>query len=308
MLTLFAGRPAAGKSTAARWFAAQWSRGGFDGTWHGQPQKIAYIAGEEPLRFIVKPSLIVAGADRRRVFYPEVQCNGQQVPLLADIDETALTEYLVSNGVKVIVVDPIMATIHRKTDIYRNNELRDAIAPWVRIAEKVNGVVLGIVHLTKGTTGDIVASINGSSGFGEVARCVFGFAVDPQDEDERVMTQAKNSCGRNGLSLAYAIESVPFTADSGKTAEIARFGITGESERTVSEMLVAAANPGRGLSPKQKRIVDFVNQREATTAAELVTAGICARLNTAQQTLKRLFNAGHIDRPTHGFYTPKTDK
>lgn len=70
-MTLFAGRPAAGKSTAARWFAAQVSRGTLPGAWVGQPHSVAYIAAEESAKYSVKPSLRAAGADTSRVFFPE---------------------------------------------------------------------------------------------------------------------------------------------------------------------------------------------------------------------------------------------
>jgi hypothetical protein len=55
-------------------------------------------------------------------------------------------------------------------DIHRNNEPRVHLEPWARIAERINGVVIGVVHLTKAPKGDVVAAINASSVFGEVAR------------------------------------------------------------------------------------------------------------------------------------------
>ena len=62
-LTLFGGRPSAGKSTAARWFAARLSRGELEGCWKGKPQKVAYIAAEETAKYVLKPALRAAGAD-----------------------------------------------------------------------------------------------------------------------------------------------------------------------------------------------------------------------------------------------------
>ncbi|WP_167380134.1 AAA family ATPase [Mycobacterium gastri] len=47
VLTLFAGRPASGKSTAARGITTDMSNGNLNGCWKGQPQKIAYISAEE---------------------------------------------------------------------------------------------------------------------------------------------------------------------------------------------------------------------------------------------------------------------
>ncbi len=46
-LTMFAGRPAAGKSTAVRWFAARISNGDLPGAWFGNPMRVAVLMAEE---------------------------------------------------------------------------------------------------------------------------------------------------------------------------------------------------------------------------------------------------------------------
>ena len=303
MITLFAGRPAAGKSTGARWFAAQFTRGTLGGCWQGRPQTIAYIGGEETARFVVKPGLQAAGADMRRVLFPEVAIRDEAVNLTADVDEKALTRLLLEHGVTVVVVDPIMSTIRRKVDIYRTNEMREALGPWMRIAQAINGVVLGITHLKKGTTADVVAAINASSAIGEVARCVFGFAVD-RESGTRVMGQAKNSCGPEDLSLTYSMIAEDFTADTGRTGSVVRFELGGESEITVSDILASDGHRDR-QSARTQKVVDFVNGRDATAAEDVVRACLANSANHASQVLRRLYTAGRIDNPVRGLYTPR---
>lgn len=238
-LALFAGRPGAGKSTAARWFAAQASLGALDGIWYGQPQRVAYIApAEESLRFTVKPGLRAAGADLAMINFPQVHDDGRETRLLSILDEAALTAELVTRGVTVVVVDPLMSTIGANVDIHRNNEVRAYVEPWARIADAIGGIVVGVVHLRKESSGDLVAAINGSSAFGEVARAVFGFAKDPEsDEGDRVLSQAKNSTGEEDLALTYRITGCEVMTDSGQAAEVGRFDITGDSTVTVGEIL-----------------------------------------------------------------------
>ncbi|WP_222113247.1 AAA family ATPase [Gordonia paraffinivorans] len=247
-VALFAGRPGAGKSTAARWFAAHATQGALEGCWHGQPTNVAYIAREEAVEFIVKPSLRAHGADLDRVFFPEVEVTtetlGQEVLPVTVGDMDALTDALIAAGVGLVIVDPLMALAGAKTDINRNNEVRAVLDPWRRLAEAINGVVIGVAHLNKTGNGDVVAGINGSSAFGEIARAVFGFAKDPNDEDGgRVMSQEKNSLGDESLALRYAIQSTEVRTDSGRVAELGRFVILGDSDRTVGEVLRDAARP-----------------------------------------------------------------
>lgn len=116
------------------------------------------------------------GADMTRIHFPRVKMDGQQVRLLSILDEAALTADFIERDISVVIVDPVMSTVGGKVDLNRNNEVRDYLDPWTRIAEKTNGVVHGIVHLRKALGTDILAAINGSSAFGEVARSVSAFA------------------------------------------------------------------------------------------------------------------------------------
>jgi hypothetical protein len=89
-------------------------------------------------------------------------------------EEEELAKQLIAHNITVVIVDPVMSTVGAGVDIHRNNEPRVHLEPWARIAEQINGVVIGVVHLTKAPKGDVAAAINGSSAFGEVARSVIG--------------------------------------------------------------------------------------------------------------------------------------
>jgi hypothetical protein len=251
-LALFAGRPGAGKSSAARWFAAQATLGALDGCWWNQPQQVAYIAtAEESAKYTIMPGLRAAGANISMVHFPSVFNGDEAAQLLSVVDEVALIEYLLVRGVTVVIVDPLMSTIAGTSDVNKNNEVRSQIQPWARIADQINGVVLGVAHLRKNNTGDVVAGVTGSSAFGEVARAVFGFAKNTND-DTRVMSQHKNSTGYEDLSLSYEIVSEPVTVSTGETTDIGSFRITGDSEITVEDILTDGLdNTGTGADCKR---------------------------------------------------------
>jgi hypothetical protein len=278
-LALFAGRPGAGKSTAARWFAAAFSTGTLAGHWVGKPQNIAYIApAEESVKYIVKPGLRAAGADLGRIYFPEVQRDGRQVRLLSIADEEQLTAQLKAHGITVVIVDPLMDTIAAGVDINRNNEVRAVVEPWSRMAEKIDGIVLGVAHLKKATNGDVVAGINASSAFGEVARAVFGFAKDPETDGDRIMSQAKNSTGEEDLAVTYRIESQTVTTDSGKSADVGRFVITGDSDRSVGDVLRDGQQQRDGGSTgaateAQAWLEDYVSEHQPVWSKVVKDAG-----------------------------------
>jgi predicted ATP-dependent serine protease len=239
-LTMFAGKPGAGKSTALRWFAARLSRGELPGVWFEHPMKVAIIQSEEQVDAVVVPGLYAANAELRNVFRPEFRFGGAESEMMAQADEQRLTDELCDNNVRALFIDPIMATFSGKADVYRNNEVREYLAPYTRIAKAINGIVIGVTHLRKGDVADVLGSINGSSAFGEVPRAVFGFA--PTDTGDYIFEQVKNSAGLTGLKLAYRLPVEFLMADDGQTIELPRFEIIGPSEISISD--IAANSEG----------------------------------------------------------------
>jgi AAA domain len=243
-LALFAGRPGAGKSTAARWLVAEATRGNLGGKFYGKPQNVIYIATEEPEQFTVVPSLRAANADLSRIHFPKAYAGDQQTIILSSLDEQNIGQYCLDNDIKILVVDALMTTVGGNTDINKNNEVRSMITPWQRIAEAIEGMVIGVVHLRKSTSGDVVAAINGSSAFGEVARSIFAFAKHP-DTEQRIMSQHKNSTGFEDLSVFYELQTTSVIVSTGEVAEVARFVITGNADMTVEDVFTdAMANTG----------------------------------------------------------------
>jgi hypothetical protein len=240
----FAGRPGAGKSTAARWFVAGYTNGTISGCFLGDPQAVAYISSEESWEYVVKPGLRAAGADMRRVHRITAETDGRTVKLLGLDDERAMTEMFLTAGVTVVVVDPFMGTVDGKTDIYRPNEAREAAEPWQRIAEATNGVVILVHHLVKAPNGDVLAAMQGASAFGELTRGALAFVK--ADDDTRIMSQTKNSAGREDLSLTYELQPVEVTTDSGRSAEVTRFVIVGNSDLDAADVLRQQARGGGG--------------------------------------------------------------
>lgn len=302
-LALFAGRPGTGKSTAARWVAGLISRGELEGYWHGAPQIVMYIApAEESLEYIVKPGLRATNADLRYIRFHEVlDETGKPTRLMSALDEEAIAQELLGIGCRVVIVDPVMATIGSAVDIYRNNETRAFVEPWARLADRINGVVIGVVHLKKATGGDVVAAITGSSAFGEVARSVFGFVKDTTSDDgDRIMSQHKNSAGVEDMAIAYRIQPTDVTLDNGQRGEVGTFVYVGDSAQTAEDVLSAdGRGDGNALEGAQMWLEDYLTQQGATRAKSVFTEG--KQFDHHERTLYRAAKRLKVHKSYRGF-------
>jgi hypothetical protein len=233
-LAMFAGKPGAGKSTAVRWFAARLSRGELPGVWEDYPMNVAVVMTEEHNEDMIAPSLYAAGADMRRIFYPEITEGGTVGSFASIRDEQRFTEQLLDNEIRAVFIDPVMSTVDGKMDAYRNNEVRQHLQPFVRIAQAINGIVVCVTHFRKGLTDDVMSGITGSSAFGEVPRSVFGFA--PGEAGVHILEQVKNSAGPTGLKLEYHLPIEYLPDEDGLVFELPRFEIRGETEVSISDV------------------------------------------------------------------------
>lgn len=242
-LTIITGKPGDGKSTMCRWLASCITQGTLPGTFAGTPQNVLYLHAEESLGHVVVPSLVANGADRKRSLILTSQLDPS-----TDMDD--LVNVCLQAGVKAVFVDPLTSYMSG-VDTHRNSEVRDALKGWSRLAEAIDGAVIGIVHQTKSGGSDFVTGINGSSAFGEVARAVLATAVDAADET-RVVSQGKNSLGPLMQSREFTLDIVGVPVDGGGVKHMPAFRLGDVTSRSAGEVFNRNKKLDRGESQTAK--------------------------------------------------------
>ncbi|WP_053643521.1 MULTISPECIES: AAA family ATPase [unclassified Streptomyces] len=245
-LSVAAGREGTGKSSFGMWMAAHITRGTLPGNFFGRPRAVFYVAVEDSWKQTIVPRLIGAGADLDLVYRVEaVEAEYGETTLSLPQDNSLMEAAVKEHGVALVVLDPLMSCIGKGIDTHRERDVRTALDPLARMADRTGAVLLGIAHFGKGAGTDPASLITGSGAFKNVPRAVFGFARD-EDNDCRVMTQAKNSLGRSDLpSLAYNIESAEVPTKKG-LAFVGRFVFLGQATRSVQDILAQGSDPDRG--------------------------------------------------------------
>jgi hypothetical protein len=265
-LVLFAGKPAAGKSTAVRWFMARLSKGELPGVWDGHPMNVSALFIEEQRKAVVVPSLRLAGADMRKVWFPEFKDrDGNPRSFEIERDEGDLTQWLIDHEVRAFFIDPVMSTIG-KSDARSNNEIREKLIPLTRVAEAINGVVVAVTHLNKGDKRDLMDAVHSSTAFVEVPRSIFGFA--PADDGEHIMEQVKNSAGVNGLKLKYTLPISYDTADDGQAIEMPTFRIEGETEISITD-INTSSDETTGIAQAKDWLKFYLLENQPAASAQI---------------------------------------
>lgn len=234
-IAIAAGRGGEGKSSFAIWLASQLSRGTLAGIHMGYPRDTLYISGEDSWAHTMLPRLIAAGADLSRIHRLDILTpEGTETSPILPVDVELLRNALDETGGALVVIDPLLSAM--SGDTYKAAEMRQGLEPLKRVVEDAAAVALGILHFGKAAHSHAGNAINGSTAFRDVARSVFLFARDPEN-DVRVMSQDKNSYARDDLpSLEYSLESTEVTVPGG-IADVGRFTWLGESTQTVRDLM-----------------------------------------------------------------------
>lgn len=187
MLTLLGGFAGDGKSTLITAIVAALSTGGTlpDGT-PAPVVQTAMFMPEDDAGYVVSNRLQVHNADQNGVFVMDgVHAGSGDVRgLNVRTDVPALRQMVEQHNIGLIVLDPVSSAFPNGD---RNNEgeVRDALAPLIRLAEETGVAILGVMHVGKSDSYQrSVQRLMGSTAFPAVARCVWMLHPLPEDKQE----------------------------------------------------------------------------------------------------------------------------
>jgi 5S rRNA maturation endonuclease (ribonuclease M5) len=242
-LSLLGGREGIGKSTVAYSLAASVTNGTMKGCYEGQPKAVIICATEDSWAHTIVPRLMAAGADLSRVFRADVvTAEGFEATLTLPSDIAELEQAALDIDAAVILLDPLMSRLDASLDSHRDAEVRRALEPLVKLAEKSAAVVLGLIHVNKSHSTDPLTLLMGSRAFAAVARAVLFAMADPDSQDVRYLGQPKNNLGRSDLpTLTYRIVSAHVADTDEGPVTTGRVEWLGEDERSIRDVLEASS-------------------------------------------------------------------
>ncbi len=285
-LHILAGAPGTGKTSLAMTLAATVTTGGRwpDGT-RAQQGNVLVISGEDDPGDTLKPRLLAAGGDpsRVRIIKGRTDENGEVMLFDSAADYDLLAPVL--DGVRLIVLDPIVSAV--AGDSHKASEVRRALAPWVALAEAHDIAILGISHFGKGSAGrDVTERVIGSQAFGALARVVLATAKDSKADGEfdRLIVRSKSNIGKDDGGFRYALH-LKEIAD-GVTGQYVSFG--DPIEGSARDILASAEEYDNESEDAPGGLEDVLR--------DLVKAGPVPAIQATNEAKKHGFSASMIHR------------
>lgn len=269
-IAILDGDPGLGKSLLTLDLAARLTTGRAwpDGAASPGPAPVALLCDEDPDAVVV-PRLEALGADMTRTFlWPRLEEPG--LPRLPS-EMRRLDHEISESGSKLVIIDPIMAFLDASVLTNTDANVRRALGPLGKLAEKHHCVILMVRHLNKDNGPNALYRGGGSIAFVAACRLAWLVGHDPHMEESLVLAQAKNNFAARQPSLAYHLP-----------ADALRVDWQGQSPWNADDL--AKYRP----SPERRRARDFLRlflESGPRTAREIYAA---AKSNdVAEATLRR---------------------
>lgn len=307
MLHDVTGDPGLGKSTVTTDLAASITNGKPwpDGQPGGDPAGVVLISVEDGVAHTIRPRLDAAGADTTRVVVlTEVETTDEhgdvterlpELPTDVDIIRDAINKV----GAALVVIDPLMACLAAGINAHRDQDVRRALSPLIRVAETTGTAILTVRHLNKGDSDN--AMYRGGGSIGMVAAARIGYTVgrhpdEPDNTSRAVIAGVKSNICPLPVSIAY-------TLHYNESTDCAQVHWDGEVPYTANNLLRPQRTEPKQLDPTAQWLTDYLTEHHGAAASEDIRAA-AEQAGIAERTLRRAAQrAGivkeHVGMPAH---------
>jgi RecA-family ATPase len=247
-ITILDGDPGLGKSLITLDIAARVSCGKLmpDGA-QGANGGVILVGAEDGLADTIRPRLEAAGADLRRIMDLTLP-NGKLFQVAEHV--TLLEQAIHHVHAVMVVIDPIMAFLPPKKNSNNDQEVRQALTPLVKLAEKTGVAIILIRHMSKDETRENALYRGGGSiAFIGIARAGFVVAKSKNHQPSCVLAMAKSNLAPMAPSLLYEIRE----AEASITVEW-----LGTSDEIADELITAS-----GATRKRDQAIQFISRQLA---------------------------------------------
>ncbi len=255
--TLLIGDPGLGKSFVTLDLAARvtrqsaWPDGGRAPQGH-----VILLTAEDGLADTVRPRVDAQGGDPGKITVLQaVTQDGAERGFSLAVDMPALEEAVVRTQAALVIIDPLSAYLGRRTDSWKDADVRGVLAPLAALAERHKVAVVAVLHLSKDGQRQALYRAQGSIAFVAAARGVFAVAKDPQAPERRLFVPIKTNLAALPPTLAFRItakclEWEPDPVDAEAEAVLAGSGSPEEQEerRDADEFLREFLKGGQMLA------------------------------------------------------------
>ena len=155
---------------------------------------VLVISYEDAAGAVIRPRFEALGGDLSKLYVLEVANAAGEVSFPTDLPE--LERHVRETEARLVVVDPVSASIDLKLDAHRDQDVRVVLGQLSRLAERERFAALQIAHLNKAPGTDPYLRINGSTAFYNASRLVVTVTPDPEDPDwQRLVVAHKSNYG-----------------------------------------------------------------------------------------------------------------
>jgi hypothetical protein len=239
---VFEGDPDEGKSTTAIELAARVTIGADmpDGS-PGIPASGAVIVSlEDGIDDTIVPRLMAAKADLSKVRIIKTirgQDGIDRTPTLP-VDLPEIEAAIKDVGARILVIDPLVATLASDTNSFRDQDIRRVLAPVEGFAEANCVAAIVIRHLNKGNNPNPKYRGGGSIGILGASRAGFLFGDSPDNDGSKIMAAVKTNLCAKPPAMRYRLRQCQVTFEG--QIETVALEWQGESSHTAKALLAEA--------------------------------------------------------------------